>query len=572
MTTQAGRPSSSSQDPNSNRAKIPKIKLKNLKDKSLETLEKELDAFFRYYKKAMAEKVYIELSQCGGSRNAVIAVLLEESDLPLSKLVGEIYDRLNREVGSGAIVLAEPEPVSYATVKTIVLLEGHRVTYGLPNADANISEDYTESCLWCWETKNLELLPQSVRGQVGVRRMWRKKIHDRIIAVSETIEALKRVRKASTNLSRTFLEAHIGSLVDSSRSNELIKREREQMENMESRVGNEQKVNNDLIYDILVKIFLSLNVVDVGVASLVCKSWNNACRDPSLWNKIDLSILHSYCNRPFNKIGVYRRYSNLKRSPFLSYSKMTLFLKHLLDLSNGNTTCIIFYFHVYLTYNQFMTVAERTPNLKRVVLPQTGDFLIREVDTVLSLWRGLESITIPSVMASDSMIRAIGNCNVTELKFSEGEFKEKHAVALTKYAPKLKILSIRNLRTNLKALLRVLNFLEDLEKVNICHSLILDTAYPFMSLEISHLRNILHTSSMEKLIYCEKGTCLRCMNGRDTTRSRQPGGPYEDSISCTWLKGLYQTCKSATVPEKNDVQLKLMKSSYMIIVNYLSYK
>lgn len=38
----------------------------------------------------------------------------------------------------------------------------------------------------------------------------------------ETIEALKRARKASTNLSRTFLEAHIGSLVDSSISNKLI--------------------------------------------------------------------------------------------------------------------------------------------------------------------------------------------------------------------------------------------------------------------------------------------------------------------------------------------------------------
>ncbi|BAU03388.1 hypothetical protein VIGAN_UM094000 [Vigna angularis var. angularis] len=179
--------------------------------------------------------------------------------------------------------------------------------------------------------------------------MCRRRIHDRIIAVSETIEALKRVRKASTNLSRTIPEADIRSLVDSWRSNHA-QGKREQMENMESTFRKKQKVNNDLIYDILVKIFLSLNVVDVAVASLVCKSWNNACRDPSLWNKIDLSRLRSYCfNIPFNKVGAYRH----------SSLQMNQFLKHLLDLSNGNTTYIIFNFYVYLTNEQFIMVAQR---------------------------------------------------------------------------------------------------------------------------------------------------------------------------------------------------------------------
>lgn len=163
------RPSSQdlSQDPNSNRAKtttprsttprgrkkLPFV-LQNLKSAEekqayIETLEKELDALFRYYKEAVAEKVRVELSQCGGSRNAVVAALLEESDLPLSKLVEEIHDRLNGEVGSGAIILAEP--VTYATVKSSVLFAGQRVTYGLSNADADVLEDYSESCLWCWE-------------------------------------------------------------------------------------------------------------------------------------------------------------------------------------------------------------------------------------------------------------------------------------------------------------------------------------------------------------------------------------------------------------------------------------
>ncbi|XP_022632345.1 chromatin assembly factor 1 subunit FAS1 isoform X2 [Vigna radiata var. radiata] len=255
------RPSSQdlSQDPNSNRAKtttprsttprgrkkLPFV-LQNLKSAEekqayIETLEKELDALFRYYKEAVAEKVRVELSQCGGSRNAVVAALLEESDLPLSKLVEEIHDRLNGEVGSGAIILAEP--VTYATVKSSVLFAGQRVTYGLSNADADVLEDYSESCLWCWETRDMKLLPQSIRGQLGIRRMCRKRIHDRISAVSEMIAALKRLecepnfndalKKASTKLSKAFPEADIRLLVDSSmqKNSEAMDKKRANQEN-----------------------------------------------------------------------------------------------------------------------------------------------------------------------------------------------------------------------------------------------------------------------------------------------------------------------------------------------------
>jgi len=121
------------------------------------------------------------------------------------------------------------------------------------------------------------------------------------------------------------------------------------MENTKSAAEDDQKMNNGLIHDILVKILLCLNVVDVAVASLVCKSWNRACRDPSLWDKIDLSTFSSYCFRPLNKVGAYRH----------SSLKMTQFLKHVLDLSNGNTTYLIFNFYVYLTNEQFIMVAQR---------------------------------------------------------------------------------------------------------------------------------------------------------------------------------------------------------------------
>ncbi|KAK7295219.1 hypothetical protein RJT34_18124 [Clitoria ternatea] len=197
--------------------------LKSAEDKRalVETLEKELDGLFNYYREVMASKVSVELSLCGGSRNAVVAALMEESDLPLSKLVDEIHDRLNREVGNGAIVLAEP--VTFASVKTSVLFVGQRMVYGVPNADADILEDNAESCLWCWETRDLKLMPKSVRGELGVRRTCRRRIQERIMAVSEMLALLKElvgepdcnddIILASVKLNKAYNEADIRELV-----------------------------------------------------------------------------------------------------------------------------------------------------------------------------------------------------------------------------------------------------------------------------------------------------------------------------------------------------------------------
>ncbi|TKY65563.1 F-box/LRR-repeat protein [Spatholobus suberectus] len=110
---------------------------------------------------------------------------------------------------------------------------------------------------------------------------------------------------------------------------------------------------NDLSYEILVRIFMSLNVEDLAVASVVCKSWNRACRDPSLWRKLDLSQLSSYC---FNIHNKRRAWDDKHSSP-----KMTqfLFLKYVLSLSNGNTSCLVFDHYVYLRDEQFITAADR---------------------------------------------------------------------------------------------------------------------------------------------------------------------------------------------------------------------
>lgn len=105
-------------------------------------LRVEMEGLFRYFEELLLEKVDLDVGHCS-SMNAAVAVLLEESRLPLSKLVNEIYEKMKvRDNGSG---------VTLASVKSSVVLIGQRLAYGVPNDDADVLEDETTSCLWCWE-------------------------------------------------------------------------------------------------------------------------------------------------------------------------------------------------------------------------------------------------------------------------------------------------------------------------------------------------------------------------------------------------------------------------------------
>ncbi|CAK8542543.1 unnamed protein product [Lathyrus sativus] len=199
-----------------------KIRSPEEKQAQIETLEKELEGLFGYYREVLGKKVAVDLNQCGGSRNAVVAALMEESELPLSKLVDEIHGRLNSEVANGGVVLAES--FNSALVKSSLLCVGQRMIYGVPNADADILEDHSDSCLWCWETRDVKLLPKSVRGELVIRRTMRKKINERIMAVTEMIVSLKKhesepnysqdLIKASKKLNKTSTGADIQLIVE----------------------------------------------------------------------------------------------------------------------------------------------------------------------------------------------------------------------------------------------------------------------------------------------------------------------------------------------------------------------
>ncbi|KVI07544.1 Chromatin assembly factor 1 subunit A [Cynara cardunculus var. scolymus] len=175
------------------------------KEARIDALREEIDGLIKYYKEFNSKIVMFNVDslKANYSGNSMIACFLEESSLPLSKLVESIFDSVKDKEGS----------MTPASVKSSVLLIGQRSFYGVQNPNADVLEDESPSGLWCWETRDLKLLPKSFRGELKIRRTCRKKIHERITAVSESPSAQK-VMKASERLGKVLSEAEIRLLVE----------------------------------------------------------------------------------------------------------------------------------------------------------------------------------------------------------------------------------------------------------------------------------------------------------------------------------------------------------------------
>ncbi|CAA7047325.1 unnamed protein product [Microthlaspi erraticum] len=188
------------------------------KEAQISSLKKEIDALFEYFREMVGQSQTTDLlsdsSSSSSSVNSMVALLMEETSLPLSKLVDESFAKLKEKT----------ESVTIASVKSAIVSVGQRVSYGVPNADADVLEDDTESCLWCWETRELKMMPREVRGLLKVRRTCRKKIHERIIAVSAMVDALQRgesekswrcdVSRANEKLGKVLSEVEIRSFME----------------------------------------------------------------------------------------------------------------------------------------------------------------------------------------------------------------------------------------------------------------------------------------------------------------------------------------------------------------------
>ncbi|XP_020593515.1 chromatin assembly factor 1 subunit FAS1 [Phalaenopsis equestris] len=141
----------------------------------------ELDGLFEFYKEVSSCKLQLDEGHFT-SLNSAVACMLEESSLSFSALVEEIYGKMKAKEGNQGATLA--------SIRSAVLFVGQRVMYGVVNEDVDVLEDVSEKCLWCWETREMKLLPRNQLGFFRDRRLCRKKIHDRISALSITISSL----------------------------------------------------------------------------------------------------------------------------------------------------------------------------------------------------------------------------------------------------------------------------------------------------------------------------------------------------------------------------------------------
>ncbi|KAJ6791988.1 chromatin assembly factor 1 subunit FSM [Iris pallida] len=194
------------------RASIDEHSFLNDRETTIAEYRRELDDLFELYKELSGCNLKIE-DGISRSNNSLIACLLEESSLPYSKLVEELYGKLKVRGG-----------FTLASVRSAVLSVGQRSMYGITSADADVLEDDSVSCLWCWETRDLKLLNPTQRGILNIRRIGRKRIHERISAISETLSALSApengesyksiISNASVKLMKTLNGLEIRSLIE----------------------------------------------------------------------------------------------------------------------------------------------------------------------------------------------------------------------------------------------------------------------------------------------------------------------------------------------------------------------
>ncbi|XP_020580427.1 F-box/LRR-repeat protein At3g48880-like [Phalaenopsis equestris] len=224
----------------------------------------------------------------------------------------------------------------------------------------------------------------------------------------------------------------------------------------------------DMETDVLVKIFKELNMIELAPVALVCHAWRSACSDPLLWNTLDLGLLKS-------------NFIQTRASPFIwvddrSDRKLMKALRIAMSLSRGAVSCLIFHFNLYMKDEHLGYIAERCPNLKRLVMPAWNRITKDGIRHAVRMWERLESLTMPSIAHPSYIMEEIRrSCkNFSHLKIM-GTFDVDFAFSIATNLPNLRVLSLRCSILIREALLFILDCMDHLETLNISHCLLLDT-------------------------------------------------------------------------------------------------
>ncbi|XP_061997309.1 F-box/LRR-repeat protein At3g48880-like [Rosa rugosa] len=272
--------------------------------------------------------------------------------------------------------------------------------------------------------------------------------------------------------------------------------------------------------DIVQKILVESDFDDTsGLTSLisrlhcgaVCSAWRSILSDPQLWNTLDLSTMKS----DFIYIHVEPDVYVSEKTD----SRLNCILKTSLSLSRRNITTLLFNLNLYVPDHLFTYTAERSPKLKRLVMPVWNRISIAGIRKAIASWKDLESLTIGNINSYnyDFLMRQIStNCkNFSELKLiGTCNF---FASALVRYVPKLKVLSLRCSNLLKEDLIAILNGLQDLEVLNISHCVLLNTR-PRTRIILTELDPFILGKAfrLRRFITCMKSeSCVMCQRARE---------------------------------------------------------
>ncbi|KAL6127739.1 hypothetical protein ACLB2K_071102 [Fragaria x ananassa] len=281
--------------------------------------------------------------------------------------------------------------------------------------------------------------------------------------------------------------------------------------------------------DILQKVLVESEFNDTsGMTSLisqvhcgaVCTAWRLLLTDPQIWHTIDFSSMKSNFIDTRGHPYVYVT----EKSDFI----LNCFLKSATSHSKGCTTRLILHPNLYLPNDLFTYTAERSPKLKRLVMPACNRKDKDGIRRAIACWKDLESLTIEYISdwSFSYLIHEISNnCkNFRELKLMTAS--DSQIASIVKASPKLKVLSLRCSNILQEHLIAILDRLPDLEVLNISHCRVMEALPPLPGPDRPDGRRVLSeldplildkASRLKKFMTCMPfgGSCIMCDRARN---------------------------------------------------------
>nr|XP_011470380.1 PREDICTED: F-box/LRR-repeat protein At3g48880-like isoform X1 [Fragaria vesca subsp. vesca]XP_011470381.1 PREDICTED: F-box/LRR-repeat protein At3g48880-like isoform X1 [Fragaria vesca subsp. vesca]XP_011470382.1 PREDICTED: F-box/LRR-repeat protein At3g48880-like isoform X1 [Fragaria vesca subsp. vesca]XP_011470384.1 PREDICTED: F-box/LRR-repeat protein At3g48880-like isoform X1 [Fragaria vesca subsp. vesca]XP_011470385.1 PREDICTED: F-box/LRR-repeat protein At3g48880-like isoform X1 [Fragaria  len=280
--------------------------------------------------------------------------------------------------------------------------------------------------------------------------------------------------------------------------------------------------------DILQKVLVESDFNDTsGMTSLisqvhcgaVCTAWRLLLTDPQLWHTIDLSSMKS-------------NFIDTRGHPYVYVTEksdliLNCFLKSATSHSKGCTTRLILHPNLYLPNDLFTYAAERSPKLKRLVMPAWNRIDKDGIRMAIACWKDLESLTIEYI--SDGIFSYLiheisNNCkNFRELKLMTAS--DSQITSIVNASLKLKVLSLRCSNVLQEHLTAILDRFCDLEVLNISHCRVMEALRPdrpdgrrvLSELDPLILEKVSRLKKLKKFMTCMPfdGWCIMCDRARN---------------------------------------------------------